>query len=184
MKCTAQIAAVLVAAGSSIALGQCVSGWQAVGDPAASALGGIVQAMTTWDPDGPGEQPAQIVATGSFATAGSDAIGRIGMWNGTQWLPFGAGISDGRGLVVRDNGDLVVVGTFASADGVPGTSRVASWTPGASTFAPLGTGVPGALLSVASYHGAGGTGAEQVVVGGQFSSGGLSRVASWDGAAW
>jgi len=106
------------------------------------------------------------------------------MWNGSQWLPFGAGISDGRSLVVRDNGDLIVVGTFTSADGVPGTSRIASWTPGASTFAPLGSGLPGALLSVTSYHGAGGTGAEQIVAGGQFNSGGLSRVASWDGVTW
>ncbi|MFT3685244.1 MAG: GC-type dockerin domain-anchored protein [Phycisphaerales bacterium] len=173
--------------GVNSARAQCVSGWDAVGNAADSALGGIVQAMTVWDHDGALATPKQIVATGSFATAGGNPSARIVRWDGTAWQQFatGFGASGARSLVVRDNGDLVVAGEFTSADGQPGTGHVATWTPGATTFGALGNGITGGVaLSVVNYHGSGGAGAEQIVVGGQAFSGGLSRIGAWDGSTW
>jgi hypothetical protein len=177
--------ALLLLAGASAAFvtttsanAQCVQGWTVAGTSADSALNGIVQALKTWDPDGAGPLSPVIVATGSFNMAGGNLMQRITMWDGSHWQPFGSGggISDGRSLAVRANGDLVVVGNFTTADSVP-ANRAAYWSQGGSAFNAFGNGVASIALTTNLYQGVNG---EEVIAGGFFSG----KVASWDGTSW
>src|SRR5688572_12972515 len=77
--------------GGGTAMAQCTPEWQAVG--AARGMNGVIHATTTWDPDGPGPQAEQVVAGGDFTVAGGVRANRVAHWDGTQWLPFGSGLT-------------------------------------------------------------------------------------------
>jgi hypothetical protein len=75
-------------------------------------------------------------------------VNNIAKWNGQQWLPLGAGLSDGNltgglgnALAVFDDGSgpaLFVGGNFTSAGGVA-VSNLAKWN-GSTWSAPVGGG--------------------------------------------
>jgi hypothetical protein len=69
-----------------------------------------------------------LVAGGSFTTAGGVTVNRIARWNGTSWSPLGSGMSSTVwALAVLPNGDLVAgVDSYAVA-GAP-SGYWAHWT--------------------------------------------------------
>ncbi len=120
-----------------------------------------------------------LVAGGTFHTAGGVSANNIARWDGNGWSAFGSGTSGGGAngpgvyaLTTLANGDLVVGGTFAMAGGV-NASRLARWD-GANWNAMWSTTSPFAgdvfaLTTLANGH---------LVVGGGNS------LARWDGATW
>jgi hypothetical protein len=88
--------------------------WQPLG----SGLNFNVNALTVFDPDGPGPMPDLLIAGGSFSTAGGQPALFIAAWDGSTWSPLGSGTSAPvRALTVWNN-QLVVGGDFYSAGGL------------------------------------------------------------------
>lgn len=58
----------------------------------ASGLSGAINALTTFDPDGPGEQPPMLVAGGQFNRNGLPS--HLAGLSGTQWSNIGAGFNN------------------------------------------------------------------------------------------
>jgi hypothetical protein len=97
-----------------------------------------------------------LVAGGSFTTAGGVAANRIARWNGASWSAFGSGTAIGPhaasvyALTTLPNGDLVAGGNFATAGGNVSAyiARLTTTCPATST--PYGTGCtgPGGPLSL------------------------------------
>ena len=100
------------------------SAWQSLG----TGMNGYVASLTTWDPDGAGPLPAQLVAGGAFTTAGGVTVNRIARWDGSAWRTLGLGL-DGAvyALACDAGGDLLVGGTFAIVDGAIASSSLARW---------------------------------------------------------
>ncbi len=139
---------------------------------------------------------------GSFTTAGADdfiglrdreGIAAIEISDGGQymvddltfsprfaddklWSPFSA--AQGLSSFVRElevyEDQLFVGGAFASAGGVAGTARLASWNGG--SWSGLGTQPDNTVWAMTVWDG-------KLVVGGEFSNLG-SRVAAWNGTGW
>lgn len=66
--------------------------WSSLG----SGVGGSnpdVFALTTFDPDGAGPAPDQLIAGGSFTSAGGGAAGFIASWDGAAWTSLSSGLS-------------------------------------------------------------------------------------------
>ena len=163
--------------------------WQ----PFGSGMSSLVQAVTTWDPDGTGPLPAQLVAGGSFVIPGGVPVNRVSRWDGSAWQPFGTGTNNSvYALTTWDpDGDgplpaqLVAGGNFNAAGGVP-ASHVARWD--GSTWQPLGSGTVGPVITLTTWDPDGdGPQNAQLVAGGNFNfAGGVAanRIARWDGSSW
>lgn len=184
------VLAVTSGAFPGIALAQCQPQW--IPSFGFASLNGPVNALTVWDPDGPGERPAQIVAGGSFSAAGGRTISNIAIWNGSAWEPLGAPGAEGvNGTVYALSvfqGDLYAGGEFSLAGNAPATA-LARWNGAQWSSVETGPGGPngttGPASSTAVY--AMTTFNNELVVGGGFSriNGQLSGpLARWDGAAW
>ena len=117
-----------------------------------------------------------LIAGGSFRTAGGVAANRIARWDGSAWSTLGAGLSAApynsvRALAVLPNGDLVAGGTFASF--------IARWD--GSSWTPLGSGMNGTVWALAVLPNG------DLVAGGSFTTaGGVSTngIARWNGSTW
>ncbi len=163
--------------------------WQPLG----AGIGGYLYALTTWDPDGPGPEPANIVAGGTFSTAGGAPAARIARWDGMAWHPLGTGVNAQVSALVSWDPDgpgpmgeqLIAGGDFHVAGGVA-VNSIARWD-GAS-WNPLGTGVSGPVSALATWDPDGsGPQSSQLVAGGRFTTAGgiaANRIARWDGLAW
>ncbi|MEO6596538.1 MAG: hypothetical protein ABIP94_17440, partial [Planctomycetota bacterium] len=144
-------------------------------------VGGTVYASTTWDPDGAGPVPPQLVVGGTFLTAGTTLANRIARWDPATgvWSALGAGVDgDVRALATMPNGDLVVAGYFASAGGVP-ASRIARWD-GAS-WSALGAGFDDQVRALTVLPNG------DLIAGGAFQTAGGANtplIARWDGTSW
>jgi hypothetical protein len=149
-------------------------------------VGGVVLAATTWDPDGPGPLPAQVVIGGQLPLAGSILVNRIVAWNpatGT-WSALGSGIDSGQqndrvlAMTSLPNGDLIAGGIFTQAGGVA-ANNIARWN--GTSWSPLGAGLPVAVRALASLPNG------DVVAGGDFTLAGggpTNYLARWDGIGW
>ncbi len=138
-------------------------------------------AMTTWDPDGPGPQPALLVVAGSFDRAGGingTPVSSIATFNGSTWQSLGSGITGSVYALTVHNNELVAAGYFTSAGGVP-ANNIARWD--GTAWHALGGGITGgSIQTVASYHG-------DLYAGGGFSmADGLpaASIARWNGSTW
>ncbi|MCR9243936.1 MAG: WD40 repeat domain-containing protein [bacterium] len=124
-----------------------------------------------------------LVAGGSFSIAGGAPTDRIARWDGTSWTGFAGGIGGTPGarvvaLASLPNGDLVAVGSFTIAGGVP-TNNVARWD--GTTWNWLGLGITQRVESLTVAQNG------DVIVGGSFSTAGgvpARGVARWDGTSW
>lgn len=124
-----------------------------------------------------------LVAGGDFLFAGGTAVRGIARWDGTTWQPLGSGVANGTlPAYVYDlalyGGDLVAVGFFQSAGGVP-AANVARWD--GLAWSAFGGGVNGSVNAVAAAADG------SLWVGGSFSQAGggpANHVARWDGSAW
>ncbi len=132
------------------------SAWHPIGE----GVGGHateVQALTTWDPDGPGPLHAQLIAGGNFTTAGGSAASRIARWDGSAWHPLGSGMNntvrflkswdpDGAGPL---HDHLVAAGQFTTAGGTT-VRGIARWD--GSSWHSFENGVSGMITSLTEWQ--------------------------------
>ena len=146
------------------------SAWSAVGGGLSSSQANAEVRDLVLLPNG------DVLATGSFETAGSVPAAGLAVWNGTSWSEFAGGLQSvngagsGFGILPQSDGSLVVSGWFVSAGGVA-ANNIARWQAGVG-WSALGAGLP-------AYPG-------EVV---NMPGGGLLAVASndiwqWDGSTW
>jgi hypothetical protein len=178
---------ITVAAGAFIGaevMAQCSTPW--VPPAATVALNGNIYALTAWDRDGLGPQPAVLVVGGEFTMAGATPCNRVAIHDpatGT-WSALGSGVTATPGwltrvfaLHARPDGTLVVGGRFDTAGGVSASS-VATWN--GSNWSALGAGVSGEVRALTTLP------SGQLMVAGQLvqpttNSAGVAR---WDGNFW
>jgi hypothetical protein len=165
--------------------------WSALG----AGMDQPVQALTTWDPDGAGPQPAQLIAAGQFLTAGGLTCNGIARWDGA-WHPIGAGLESPTGsinisgLVSWDpdgagplNPVIVVAGTFTNASGVPAPG-IAYWD---GSWHSMGTNPSTVIDSLAVWTPTGSNTPLLIASGIFYDSSPNDPELSpryWDGAAW
>ncbi len=121
-----------------------------------------------------------IIAAGSFTTAGGLPALNIARWNGFAWSPVGNGIGGTVfALKVAANGDLYAGGIFNTASGAA-TNNIARWD--GANWRPLGTGLgSGVVFSIEQLPDT------SIVATGRFSTAGgipASSIARWDGSTW
>src|SRR5262249_54930369 len=132
-ECVKPRRAILVAAGAFAlmgigappARGQCTFEWKS-GETLAGASDGAVRATTTGNRD--------LIAGGSFTTAGGVSANYIARWNGTSWSPLGTGMDNEVYALTVYNGKLIAGGYFTHANGIL-VDRVAQWD--GSSWSPL-----------------------------------------------
>ena len=102
-----------------------------------------------------------LVAVGSFTTAGGVAANRVARWDGIAWAPLGTG-TDGPVLAVEalPNGDLVVGGWFTAAGGAV-ANRIARWD--GTSWSTFGTGMNNPVHALAMTL-------DDLAVGGSFTT--------------
>lgn len=114
------------------------SAWQALGGGVAGGSPTGVNALVALS-DG------ELIAGGSFTSAGGVPCNRVARWDGNTWQPLGSGIGGGfprevYSLAVLPNGELVAGGIFTMAGGVT-CNNIARWD--GSVWQPLGAGLTG-----------------------------------------
>ncbi|MBK8974914.1 MAG: hypothetical protein IPM29_03230 [Planctomycetes bacterium] len=140
---------------------------------------GILHAMTTWDPDGPGPLPVHLVVAGSDLSAGSVLDSCLLVHDGTAWsdLRFGR-VGSIQALAVF-GGELHVGGAFSfTAGGGDRLDGVARWD--GTRWRRLGNGVIGTVNALAVHNG-------ELIAGGFFQAAGAtaaSNIARWSGTTW
>ncbi|MFN0136216.1 MAG: hypothetical protein ACKVS9_08885 [Phycisphaerae bacterium] len=137
-----------------------------------------VRGVGTWDPDGDGPLPQNLIAIGWFSQAGAALCHSIAMFDGTAWHPLGSGVgSPGSAHInaaTEFGGELVVGGSFDVIGGVAARG-VARWN--GSTWLPMG--------SQLRWAGSFAQRERQLFVAGNLdgtSTG--STVVRWDGSQW
>ncbi len=163
------------------------TGWSTVGSGVSAGVSGL----TTWDPDGVGPALSQLIASGSFTSAGGISTRGIASWNGVQWSALGTGLSGIVDVVAAwdadDDGPLpprLVVGGSLLRSGSVSLTSLALWD--GSSWSPVGGGVNGPVFSLAAWPGAGAS-ASRLFVGGQMTAVGgqpAHGTACWDGLSW
>lgn len=155
-----------------------------------------VNAMATWDPDGPGPLGTKIVLGGWFSIAGDVRASNIATFDPASgaWDSLGTGLAGGfegggqvLALLPMPDGRLFAGGSFSGGGATSPWSGIAEWnglgwtpiggnlgwTPGGST--------PGAVRAMAALANG------DVVATGDFTSiGGVAAngIARWDGTNW
>ncbi len=133
-----------------------------------------VHALTFYDGD--------LVAGGSFFSAGGRRVRSVARWDGASWHDFNGGVQDGlrrtdvRALVEYD-GQLVAAGNFRTAGGVA-ARNIAAWD--GAQWQALGAGLDGPVFALELFEG-------DLIAGGAFTDAGgvvAPHIARWDGAAW
>ena len=125
-----------------------------------------------------------LIAGGSFQTAGGVEVGNIARWDGGEWSLLGGGMNGAvASLLVLPSGDLVAGGSFTTAGGVA-VSRIAQWD--GVSWRPLGSGLGGSLSSMSVSALALLAGGDLVAAGWFTRAGGISvyGIARWDGSEW
>ena len=166
--------------------------WSALGDR--NGVNARVRAVTVFDDDGEGPQPAALYAGGEFTMAGGVPANAIAKWNGTQWSALGSGVLGGGypyvyALTVFDDGTgpaLYAAGGFATAGGVP-ANGIAKWN--GTQWSALGSGmaIPGVFALTVFDDDGDGPHLPALYAGGNFTTAGgvpADRIAKWDGTQW
>ena len=127
----------------------------------------------------------ELIAAGHFTSAGGVPANNIAAWNGSSWRALGSGTEGGSGTgriysMVEWNGNLVIVGAFGLAGGVP-VRNVALWD---GAWHNVGFGVgnvsDGVAFTAAVFN-------NDLYIGGQFSQAGFivaGNLARWNGSDW
>jgi hypothetical protein len=117
-----------------------------------------------------------LIAGGSFLSAGDVAARGVARWDGVSWSVLGLGMSGStfepetfsvRAIAALPNGDLVAGGSFGFAGGVP-ANNIARWD--GAEWSPLGSGVGGLYQSEVRALAVRPDG--ELVVGGYFATAG------------
>lgn len=172
--------------------GQCEDQWLP-----GHGLSGVLSpsALTTWDPDGPGPLPRQMIAGGDFSGAfvGGFTVNRVARWDGAAWRAMGDGLDAiVRALTTWDPDGagpaepvLIAAGDFLNS-GTTAVSRIARWD--GSAWQPLGSGLDGRVNALTTWDPDGaGPATPLLIAGGTFQNAGgmaAARIAAWDGTSW
>lgn len=165
----------------------CEPAWEpAIGQPGFTSG---AEALTVYNGD--------LIAAGSFNTAGGQTVNNIARWDGDQWHPFESGGQIGvdgslGGAPVYSltvyNGDLIVGGLFETAGGQT-VNNIARWdgsewhaltSGGQIGIGGAGGSIIGEAWDLTVYNG-------DLIVAGQFVTAGgqtMNNIARWDGAEW
>ncbi|HYF16206.1 MAG TPA: hypothetical protein VD971_14160 [Phycisphaerales bacterium] len=177
MTIRASAVALLALAGSLAHAQTCDLTWLPGGP--GRTVGGTVNALTNFDPDGPGPTPFLLVAGGEGVTVGGYGAEKVMAFDGDHWAPIGA--TGGGGAVnalAVWNSQLIAAGAFSSIGGVTATN-VAVWN--GTAWAQMGiSGLSGGdVRALAVYQG-------DLYAGGTFTAGAgpLFRIARWTGTFW
>lgn len=164
-------------------LAQCSNPW--LGSPSVPPTNDQVTVATTWDPDGAGPLPPNLVIGGAFTVVGAVGALRIAAIDPLSGAvsALGAGVAAlPKALAVLPNGDLVA-GLDYSTGGTTSAPCVVRWT--GTNWVPLGSGFSGFLPP--AVHALAVLPNGDLVAGGQFTSAGgvlASRIARWNGTSW
>jgi hypothetical protein len=125
-----------------------------------------------------------LIAGGSFTTAGGVSCSRIAQWNGSAWSALGSGIVNSFSpsnttvaTLAVYGGELYAGGLFDTAGG-SSVSNIARWN--GSAWSAVGAGLDAEALGMLVFGGV-------LFVGGSFTSAGgtgVAFVASWNGSSW
>ena len=124
-----------------------------------------------------------IIAGGTFANANGVACAGIARWNGTTFVPFGAGITGGgasiQALAIDKAGNIYSGGQHTTADGVT-CANIEKWN--GKTFEPLGSGLNSGCYTLEIDDNG------LLYAGGTFTTAGgialADRMAVWNGTTW
>ncbi len=153
-----------------------IARWDGVSwQPLGGGLGGEVDALTVWDPDGPGPLNPLLVAGGGFTSAGGVSANHVAAWNGSSWQPFGNGVMiNGVLALVGWDADgpgpqfnvLVAGGSFTTAGGAT-ASRIALWD--GAAWQSLESGMTSNVRAVTAWDPDGpGQAPARLIAGGDF----------------
>ena len=168
------------------------SGWRALG-----TFNAFVSVVTTWDPDGPGGQPARLIAGGQFTVVDGVQVNHVALYDGASWHALGTGLGSSFSDIVNalESWDpdgsgplppkLVAAGLFVSAGG-NSVNNIASWD--GTAWHALGSGTDEFVKVLTSWDSDGpGPLATELIAGGNFTvAGGVAavNVARWNGVSW
>jgi hypothetical protein len=183
----------LIAGGAFTSAGGFAASRIAIWDGAAwSALGtgvnGTVNALASFDADGPGPQHAALYAAGFFSLAGGTPAQHIARWDSAAWSAAGDANNEVVALSILDPDGLGplpsalhAAGWFTGVGGV-NASRAARWD--GANWAQLGAGLSGPFpvigMCITTFG-------ERLIVGGFFRDAGGSAafgLARWDESTW
>lgn len=165
-----------------------IAAWDGVDVTAfGSGMNGTVRALKVYTAGSGIFATTNLVAGGSFTTAGGTAANRIAIWSESSiiafpppaWAPLGAGFNGTVNAIERFNNQVYAAGSF-TASGATAVSRIARYNSGTQSWEPLGTGLNGTAYALKVHNGA-------LYVGGTFTAaGGVSTgaLARWDGSSW
>ena len=137
------------------------SGWNEIGHD--------LQNGTVWDLC---EFDGQLVAGGSFSTAGGSSADGVAAWDGANWQPLGSEITIAVHTLVEFDGQLVAGGTFNAGTGSD-VDYVAAWD--GAAWRTLGTEITATVEYLVVYN-------DELIAFGLFSSVGgstVDHVARW-----
>lgn len=146
-------------------------------------VNGYVESMATWDPDGDGPAPEQLIVAGGFSLAGNVGARNIASWDGQTWKPLGNGVTNVdypahvRAMTVFQ-GKLVIGGTFSITTSNGTANNLAQWD-GTKWISLSGTAM-GEVTALCVHNG-------ELIVGGDFDTFGSStmrRLGAFNGASW
>ena len=143
--------------------------------PLGSGFNNNVWALTVYN--------GELIAGGSFTTAGGVNAKSIAKWNGNSWAPLGSGLESGtsspcvRAFTIY-NGELIVGGIFTTAGGV-NANNIAKWN--GSSWSSLGSGMNyDGVYTLTVYN-------SELIAGGIFTTAGgvyANNIAKWNGSSW
>lgn len=137
--------------------------------PLGSGMNGQVLALCVYN--------NELIAGGSFTTAGGISANYIAKWNGSSWSPLGSGVNNSVYSLAVYNNELIAGGYFSAAGGNP-AGCIAKWN--GSSWTPLGTGMNSYVTALTSFN-------NELFAGGAFTiAGGVNTVAiaKWNGSSW
>ncbi|MFO0839203.1 MAG: hypothetical protein U1D55_11855 [Phycisphaerae bacterium] len=166
--------------------------WRPIGGGTTGGSQPAVRALAEWDADGTDPAAPQLVAGGTFQSAGGGSASNIARWDGGAWRSLGPGLGGPQAPAVRtivawdpdESGplppQLVAGGNFTRSGNQP-VSSVARWN--GNNWQSLGAGLGGGVNALAVMSSTVSL-PSQLVAGGTFAFGGSARIARWDGVAW
>jgi hypothetical protein len=161
-------------------------------DPATIANGpragsdGFINAMTRWDPDGPGPLPEHVVVAGKFTEIANVRSGGIALYNEATdtWSNLADVDRQVCCLQVAANGDLIVGGNFSTVNGVTAYG-IANFD--GSNWQAIGGGITAQPFQFFSVDAVTTMNNGDVVIGGSFTQVGTTPaqgMARWNGTTW
>lgn len=149
--------------------------WSALSGPAGTGVSpGIVWDLTVYDGD--------LVAAGSFTTAGGVTTNGVARWDGTQWSSLGLDAQDNHSILAVGvyGGDLIVPRTYAENNFTVREVLRFDGTTWSQLHGPTGLGPNADIRTVTEHDG-------DLYVGGNVTQIGgvtVNHIARWDGSTW